>query len=194
MISKKVVFILMLLGFSVSSFAQQHAHQQAGAQVATEQADQHGDGAMAGGGKNGHGEMSMKMQQGGSHGAMSMNVSHTRHHFARDYGIAEPYEGMESPLAEGDVDLGRAQSLYQDNCADCHGVQGQGDGPGGAGLDPAPTDIARFAKMKMAKDDYLYWTIAEGGVPLASDMPAFKNVLSSDEIWQIVGYLRQLQN
>ena len=203
MISKKILLVLMLLVSSSSSFAQQNDHEQKAGHGTADNAVQHSGGAMGRGGKNGHGgqdgseekghgNMSMKMQEGEGHGGMSMNVSHGRHHFARDNGIAESYKGMENPLVESDIDANRAQSLYQDNCAECHGEQGIGDGAAGAGLDPAPTDIARFAKMKMAKDHYLLWTIAEGGEPVASDMPAFKDVLSSDEMWQIVAYLRQL--
>lgn len=203
MISKKITLMLMLLVFSSSSFAQQRDHEQRGAHATADNAAQHGGGTMGRGTRNGlggqdgseekgHGNMSMKMQEGEGHGGMSMNVSHGRHHFARDNGIAESYKGIESPLAASDIDTNRAQALYQENCAECHGEQGVGDGAAGAGLDPAPTNIARFAKMKMARDDYLLWTIAEGGEPVASDMPAFKDVLSVDEMWQIVGYLRQL--
>jgi mono/diheme cytochrome c family protein len=47
--------------------------------------------------------------------------------------------------------------------------------------------------MPMASDGYLYWTIAEGGEPVGSAMPAFGDALSEDEIWQIVAYLRQME-
>jgi mono/diheme cytochrome c family protein len=48
------------------------------------------------------------------------------------------------------------------------------------------------AKMPIATDAYLYWTIAEGGVPVESAMPPFKAALGEGEIWDIIGYLRQL--
>ena len=38
--------------------------------------------------------------------------------------------------------LERGQGLYRRHCATCHGAQGQGDGPRGAGLDPAPADLS----------------------------------------------------
>jgi mono/diheme cytochrome c family protein len=40
-------------------------------------------------------------------------------------------------------------------------------------------------------DDYLYYRIADGGTmdPYNSSMPPFKNVLSEDEIWQVVAHI-----
>jgi len=43
-------------------------------------------------------------------------------------------------------DLARADTLYHQYCASCHGPTGAGDGPAGAGLEPAPiafTDLER---------------------------------------------------
>jgi mono/diheme cytochrome c family protein len=39
-------------------------------------------------------------------------------------------------------------------------------------------------------DEYLLWTISEGGVQLGTEMPAFKEVLTEQQIWQIVIYMR----
>lgn len=38
-------------------------------------------------------------------------------------------------------DLERGARLYARQCASCHGLQGRGDGPAAAGLDPAPIDF-----------------------------------------------------
>lgn len=46
--------------------------------------------------------------------------------------------------------------------------------------------------MPMATDGYLFWTIAEGGAPVGSAMPAFKQTLKEDDIWKIITYLRTL--
>jgi mono/diheme cytochrome c family protein len=43
-------------------------------------------------------------------------------------------------LASGDVAGG--DELYKRNCASCHGARGLGDGPGVAGLHPAPANLA----------------------------------------------------
>mgnify|MGYP003671892314 CR=1 FL=1 len=169
---KKLLMFLVLINFSLSAAAQQPGHGDSGNE------QQHG------------GQMKGSEQMQGGHGRMLM--SHTRHHFVRDNGIDESYKGEESPLLTALVDMGAAKTLYDSNCASCHGEKGLGDGIESSALDPAPTNIAGFAKMGMAKDDYLLWTLSEGGQPVASDMPAFKGVLSRDEIWLVIAYLRQL--
>jgi mono/diheme cytochrome c family protein len=42
----------------------------------------------------------------------------------------------------------------------------------------------------MAVDEYLLWTISEGGKPFDTDMPAFKDVLTPEEIWQVIAFMR----
>ncbi|CAN0532973.1 unnamed protein product, partial [Scytosiphon promiscuus] len=103
-------------------------------------------------------------QQGanGMRGGGQMKMSRERHHFARDNGIGEAYRGRTNPITATDDDLLIGKGLYGANCASCHGDTGVGDGAAGAALDPEPTNIARFAKMRMAKDDYLLWTISDG--------------------------------
>ncbi|WP_425511160.1 c-type cytochrome [sulfur-oxidizing endosymbiont of Gigantopelta aegis] len=44
----------------------------------------------------------------------------------------------------------------------------------------------------MGIPQYLNWTISEGGSPINSPMPAFKNQLNEQQIWQIISYLRTL--
>ena len=36
----------------------------------------------------------------------------------------------------------------------------------------------------------LYWTVAEGGAQFGTAMPAFKDVLSSDDIWAAAAYIQ----
>jgi len=43
--------------------------------------------------------------------------------------------------------------------------------------------------MPMITDGYLMWTLSDGGEPLQSAMPAFKDVLSDNERWQIIHYM-----
>jgi mono/diheme cytochrome c family protein len=140
-------------------------------------------------------EARMGMMQGGGPGMMRggmMNMSMQRHHYAMRNGLPREYAGKGNPLANNADNLAQGEKLYQGNCAACHGPQGRGDGPAGENLNPRPANIARFAKMPMASDAYLYWTISEGGTPVNSAMPPFKNVLKEEEIWQIITYLRKM--
>ena len=38
------------------------------------------------------------------------------------------------------------RALYDANCAICHGVSGQGDGPAASGLDPQPADLTSITR------------------------------------------------
>lgn len=134
----------------------------------------------------------MAMGEGGMMDGCMMNMSMARHHFVMRNGIGEEYAGKSNPLSGDDGEIRQGQVLYEQHCASCHGESGRGDGPAGKHLSPRPANIARFSKMPMASDAYLLWTISEGGVALGSAMPPMKGVLSEQERWKIIAYLRSL--
>jgi high-affinity iron transporter len=67
-------------------------------------------------------------------------------------------------------DLGMAAVLYQAQCAACHGLQGQGDGPAGTHLDPAPSNFHDRQRMDQRSIYSLYSTVTLGvqGTTMAS--------------------------
>jgi mono/diheme cytochrome c family protein len=80
--------------------------------------------------------------------------------------------------------------LYAANCSKCHGDTGLGNGEAAGDLAPSPALLAYLMDQPIAIDPYLLWTISEGGLAFGTKMPAFKDVLSKQQIWQIVAYLR----
>lgn len=92
-----------------------------------------------------------------------------------------------NPLALDATDAGAA--LFKTNCETCHGPQGHGDGPAGAALDPAPKDLAKL--QARAGDDYLFWRISMGKP--GTSMIAWRGVLSEEQIWQVVSFIRTLK-
>ena len=118
--------------------------------------------------------------------------SMVRHHYVHTHGVDAQYAGKGRPRVPTAEDLATGKALFARHCASCHGEHGAGDGVAGAGLDPPPADVAFAARRPMASDGYLLWAIAEGGVPVGSAMPPFKDVLSEEEIWQVIGHLREL--
>lgn len=46
--------------------------------------------------------------------------------------------------------------------------------------------------MPMITDGYLDWTVAEGGAPVGSAMPPFKDVLEPDDIRDVILFLQTL--
>ena len=80
--------------------------------------------------------------------------------------------------------------LYLAHCQQCHGASGLGNGELAMALTPSPALLAYLVQQPIAIDQYLLWTISEGGEAFGTAMPAFKKVLSQDQIWEIVAYLR----
>jgi mono/diheme cytochrome c family protein len=80
--------------------------------------------------------------------------------------------------------------LYLAHCQQCHGASGLGNGELAMALTPSPALLAYLVQQPIAIDQYLLWTISEGGGAFGTAMPAFKKVLSPDQIWEIVAYLR----
>lgn len=121
-----------------------------------------------------------------------MGSSMRRHHIAMMNGLDPKYATKANPLTANPQILKSGRKLFEQQCARCHGVNGFGDGPDGTNLNPRPANIAAASRMPMASDGYLFWTISEGGAPVGSAMPPFKQTLKEDEIWKIITYLRTL--
>lgn len=91
-------------------------------------------------------------------------------------------DDLVNPFAGDTAAAGKGEEIFARNCQQCHNSRGKGGkcpqlvrgawGPGGAN-----------------SDGFMYRVIA-GGRP-GTQMGAFGNHLSSDEIWQIVTFLRE---
>lgn len=136
--------------------------------------------------------MNSKDPMGMMKGKDMMGMSMVRHQFVMINGIGTEYAARKNPLVATKDNLRSGKRLYENNCLSCHGKSGTGDGPAGKNMSPPPANIASFSKMPMASDRYLFWTVAEGGVPVKTAMPPFKGSLQEKEIWQIIIYLRAI--
>src|SRR5262245_21070626 len=85
------------------------------------------------------------------------------------------------------IDTGMA--LFAQHCAICHGRGGTGDGPGGAGLPRPPADLTAPHTGQHTAGD-LFWWLTHGIPP--SGMPAFGGLLSADQRWDLINFLRAL--
>jgi putative copper resistance protein D len=94
------------------------------------------------------------------------------------YAPAEPY-------AAASIVCGAA--TYADNCVACHGATGHGDGPAAASLPIRPADLTEEHLLAHSPGD-LFWWVGHGmdeGV-----MPGFANVLSGNQRWDTVNFIR----
>lgn len=101
--------------------------------------------------------------------------------------VPAEYAGMTSPLGADAATAGK--DVFTTNCESCHGPQGHGDGPAGAALDPQPKNLPDLAAQ--VGDDYLFWRVATGKE--GTSMVAWKGVLTDEQIWQAVAYIRTLK-
>ncbi len=113
-----------------------------------------------------------------------------RHRTFMRNGVPIEYRGRTSPYPAVSRVIDDGGRLYREHCAACHGSKGLGDGKAGKDLTPSPALLAYLIERPMAVDEYLLWTISEGGESLGTEMPAFKGALDDRQIWQIVAYLR----
>ena len=96
-----------------------------------------------------------------------------------------PLENNLVPLTQESVAIGA--SLYQEDCALCHGESGRGDGPAARGMSPRPADLTTHVSLH--PDGELQRFIRDGFPNTA--MRPFRDQLTQEEIWNLVNYLRQ---
>jgi len=110
--------------------------------------------------------------------------------FQRDkpWVVPEEVKKMKNPVAPSDSTLQAARGNYMDECAQCHGERGKGDGPEAAMHSPAPSDITDSKHMNTVTDGQIFYQISEGRRP----MPSFKKRLTEDQRWGLVLFVRSL--
>jgi thiosulfate dehydrogenase len=90
------------------------------------------------------------------------------------------------PIPVDDANLGAGAALYSVQCAACHGVPGHASSFAAGMFPRAPQLFTRHGEAVGVSDDDAgesYWKIANG-IRLTG-MPAYKKVLSDNEIWQV---------
>ena len=99
--------------------------------------------------------------------------------------------GMANPVPLTAATLERARALYAVNCAVCHGPHGRGDSYlaglyQGAKVTP-PVDFAS-QRVRVRTPGQVYWFVSNG----LGNMPAFGKLLTSEERWLLVHFVRSV--
>ena len=95
-----------------------------------------------------------------------------------------------NPIADTPEAVKEGAFHFQHHCQICHGLDGQNTGvPFAERMDPPVPDLSMPMVQDYA-DGQLKWIIENGISP--SGMPGWKGMLSDDEMWKIVRYLRKL--
>lgn len=99
-----------------------------------------------------------------------------------DVVVPKEYKGKKNPFQTDDTDAVNAgKTLYDEHCVGCHAPDGKGELPGMPDL--------RTPTAAKWPDDRLLWKVSDGS---GDAMPGSKGILSVEEIWQSITYVRTL--
>ena len=97
-----------------------------------------------------------------------------------------------SNASYGPADLDRGQRAFTTHCVACHGSKGLGDGVAAAGMVIKPDNIYQELTNPLGFKAELIQSVLEGDNGQNGSMPAFKGILSEDDINDIFGYVLDL--
>ena len=94
-------------------------------------------------------------------------------------------QATKQDLAYADAEAGGI--FYNNNCATCHGVEGDGAGPRAYFIFPRPANFREHAKLGNLTRDSLFGAIKHG--IRGKEMPAWGTVLSDQQISNVTEYV-----
>lgn len=94
-----------------------------------------------------------------------------------------------NPVPASPESHARGEELYVKYCSKCHGMTGSGTGPSAHGFSTDPRQLWAWHNADASADPYLYWFITNG----RSDMPPWGVILSEDERWNLVNYIKTIE-
>jgi mono/diheme cytochrome c family protein len=102
--------------------------------------------------------------------------------FGQEWVVPADKKGRLSTFAFDDKTRKAGEKLYLINCISCHGTPGKANY---LNLNPPPGDPAT-EKIQRNNDGEIFFKVTTGH----GQMPSFKSVLSSNEIWNLISFIR----
>ena len=99
-------------------------------------------------------------------------------------------KGLANPLPATSENAAEGQQNFSHYCFVCHGLDGQNTGVPFADAMSPPVPSLASRQVQTYTDGQIYWIIKNG--LWTSGMPASRGILTDEEIWSIVTYLRNL--
>ena len=94
-------------------------------------------------------------------------------------------KNLQNPFKDNAAAIQAGKKIFGQQCATCHGSSGKGDGPAGKYLGKKLPDFSSESFTQQT-DGEIFWKISNGNAP----MPAFQQLLSEEQRWQLVSYIR----
>jgi mono/diheme cytochrome c family protein len=95
------------------------------------------------------------------------------------------FKTMKNPVAKDDASTKAGKTLYDKNCASCHGKTGLGDGVKARALKTFPGDFSKAEYQDQTDGEHFYKTKTG-----RSEMPKYEGKMSDTDIWNTVNYMR----
>jgi mono/diheme cytochrome c family protein len=118
-------------------------------------------------------------------GATVLLLSATMTAQPKPWVVPANFKSMANPVAKGEASNKAGKTLYDKNCASCHGKAGLGDGVKARALKTFPGDFAKAEFQDQTDGDHFYKTKTGRG-----EMPKYEGKLSDTDIWNVVNYMR----
>mgnify|MGYP002713099413 CR=1 FL=1 len=95
---------------------------------------------------------------------------------------------LKNPYVVDSNFVAKGKKLYIKNCIVCHGKKGLGNGVAATGLIPTPSNFTSDTYQKQAEGTSFYKLSKGKGV-----MAAYENILTEEERWALVEYLKRFK-
>lgn len=96
-----------------------------------------------------------------------------------------------NPSAGDAQAIATGKQLFDKSCKRCHGPAGKGDGPDADPDNQQDMDLTQARRAARNPDGVVFYKVWNGRAK--PKMPAFKDDLSKEQVWQIVSYVQTLR-
>ena len=103
--------------------------------------------------------------------------------------VAAEFKQVKNPTIDFKSSITRGEEMYIKNCSKCHGLNGNGYGVVAHGFNTWPRQLWTWNNADSAADTYLFWILENG----KSDMPPWGLVLSENERWDLINYIKTIK-
>ena len=100
------------------------------------------------------------------------------------YSVISDYESQLKNIV-GSAKYGKA--IYSKNCAPCHGITGIGNGEHAMNLKSKPADLTKYPPWHQSKHFFVLISVGT-----KSGMPGWQDLLSQQQIADVLAYIRTL--
>ena len=104
--------------------------------------------------------------------------------------VAVAFREVKNPTTDFDSSIKRGEGMFIKNCSKCHGLNGNGYGVVAHGFTTFPRQLWVWNNTGPETDGYLFWFITNG----RSDMPPWGLILSENERWDLINYIKTIKN